>query len=245
MGLGGSSVTSIPQAPPSPALVIDIFLVRWTDGHVDKLLSKEQPALRRPTPLVFPSERWGLSASQGCCAPRPGLCGWPGLEPLCSGDAGPSRPPPRLSVAVSTWTTAESARDGPLPGRQACLCPRPLSQGLSGTTAPDLRAFIPDPCTAHVRRHEGLTRQLEPRLGAPECGRRPGLSAWPSWIPRGSPCSRGQREGPREKTEVHRGAARRRRLRGWRREGRGGWCVSVGSRGRGEHRSGSVTCGRR
>lgn len=115
---------------------------------MDKLLSKEQPALRRPTPLVFPSVRWGLSASQGCCAPCPGLCGWPGLEPLCSGDAGPrgpSRPPPRLSVAVSTWTTAESARDGPLPGRQACLCPRPLSQGLSGTTAPRPARLHPGP----------------------------------------------------------------------------------------------------
>lgn len=230
---------SIPQAPPSPALVIDIFLVRWTDGRVDKLLSKEQPALRRPTPLVFPSERWGLSASQGCCAPRPGLCGWPGLEPLCSGDGGPLP----VSLSLSPRGPQQSLL-GTVPSRDVrpASAQGPSPRGSGEQWPPDLRAFIPDPCTAHVRRHEGLTRQLEPRLGAPECGRRPCLSAWPSWIPRGSPCSRGQREGPREKTEVHRGAARRRRLRGRRREGRGGWCVSVGSRGRGKHRSGSVTC---
>lgn len=143
MGLGGSSVTSIPQAPPSPALVIDIFLVRWTDGRVDKLLSKEQPALRQPTPLVFPSVRWGLSQRQPgllCPSPRALRVAWP-RAPLLRG----RWPPPRLSVAVSTWTTAESARDGPLPGRQACLCPRPLSQGLRGTMAPRPARLHPGP----------------------------------------------------------------------------------------------------
>lgn len=163
-----------PIGPPEPRPGDRHFLGqmdRWTRGQAPLKGAAGSPAAHA---FGLPKREVGTQLQPGllCPSPRALRVAWP-RAPLLRG----RWPPPRLSVAVSTWTTAESARDGPLPGRQACLCPRPLSQGLSGTMAPDLRAFIPDPCTAHMRRHEGLTRQLEPRLGAPECGRRPCLSA--------------------------------------------------------------------
>lgn len=196
---------------------------------------------------------WSSQARGGDSAPAraavplaPGSAGGLASSPSAPGTLGPHGPLP-VSLSLSPRGPRQSLL-GTVPSRDVrpASAQGPSPRGSGEQWPPDLRAFIPDPCTAHMRRHEGLTRQLEPRLGAPECGRRPCLSAWPSWIPRGSPCSRGQREGPREKTEVHRGAARRHWLRGRRQEGRGGGeCVSVGSRGRGKHRSGSVMHGGR
>lgn len=112
---------------------------RWTRGQAPLKGAAGSPAAHA---FGLPKREVGTQLQPGllCPSPRALRVAWP-RAPLLRG----RWPPPRLSVAVSTWTTAESARDGPLPGRQACLCPRPLSQGLRGTMAPRPARLHPGP----------------------------------------------------------------------------------------------------
>lgn len=112
---------------------------RWTRGQAPLKGAAGSPAAHA---FGLPKREVGTQRQPGllCPSPRALRVAWP-RAPLLRG----RWPPPRLSVAVSTWTTAESARDGPLPGRQACLCPRPLSQGLRGTMAPRPARLHPGP----------------------------------------------------------------------------------------------------